>query len=187
MPYFPRPRIITNNQQLGFKILPKDGLRKANGIYFELNRDGSETVLWHRELLVCPQEAMLAHPYVITFDTFGRVTQPHAVVVYGPAGQVTVDLALSDLLSKQEIQHISDVGIGQDGLDVEPSDLFLWRQGAEIHVVEDPVCELRIHFPWGKVIGANLETGKVLKYWPPNPSGKYGLYSEKRLSLLTRE
>jgi hypothetical protein len=58
-------------------------------------------------LLVCPQEAMLSHTYVITFDTLGRVVKPHAVVVYGPDGQVTVDLALSDLLSKQEIRNCS--------------------------------------------------------------------------------
>lgn len=185
----------------GLKILPwKNRHRDAVGIYFRLNLDGSETILWKKKLVIYPQEVMFYGGYVITLDTLYSSQQEHAIVIYGPEGQVIIDLALADFLSKQEIEEYA--------VDPDSFDWLIWRQNVDISLLSEPNMELRLHFYWGKILGIFLETGYMIQYWPPKPiasaewsetspkqysaissqldwipkdSSKFGIYSEKRL------
>lgn len=180
--FFPRPRLFTNQHQLGFKLLPAFNHETATGIFFGLNLDGTETVHWKSKLLGCPQEVILCDEYVVTLDSFFLAENRHAIVAYNLNGEVTIDLELADFLSTQEIQmnHNDQSQLCND-LDESSPGISYWMENAEINLVKDPTYELRLNFKWGKLIGVNLLNGKVSQYWPPKISGKYGIYSEKRI------
>ena len=94
----PEPRIFASaSGRTGLKVLPKDS--GAVGVCFTLNEDGSERVLWRRDLVSVPADVVILDErgdnerLVVTLDTYGKFGGTHALVVYGPQGKPIIDEA----------------------------------------------------------------------------------------------
>jgi hypothetical protein len=92
----PEPRVFASSSgRTGLKVLPKGN--GAVGICFTLNEDGSERVLWRRDLVNVPGDVVVldqagdAHRVVVTLDTHGMLGGQHALVVYNAKGEPTLD------------------------------------------------------------------------------------------------
>lgn len=125
---------------------------KAQGTVVRVGSDGTETVLWTRELVNIPVIGYIADDgkHVVTFDTWARLGYEHALVIYGEQGDIVVDYDLDALLSADEISTsvVHTVGARR------------WLQGAAIafdHGGHNVVVTLR----WGKIIRVALATGKI--------------------------
>ena len=113
--------------------------------------DGTETVLWSRELVNIPVIGYIADDgkHVVTFDTWARLGYEHALVIYGEQGDIVVDYDLDALLSADEISTsvIHTVGARR------------WLQGATVAFNDGRDLVITLH--WGKIIRVALSTGKI--------------------------
>lgn len=171
----PYPRIFSNSTDIGVKILPliKDGAQCSRCIKFRLQSDGSEEVLWERELTYLPAKIMFLNDYVIALDTYGRALTDHGIVVFGVNGEILVDLNLETFLSNDEIQMYV---AGEDW-----SNYPIWTHGMEINLVREKAKKLSLRLKWDKLVYIDIHTGEV-QICPPQRISKYGIYSEKRPS-----
>ena len=150
----PRPLLFANGVH-GFKSLPQSN----EGVFFTLDDDGKEKVIWRAKLVNIPLRAIIAESgkYVITLDTWGHVGYEHCLVVYGEKGKVIADFKLEDLLTAKEIASL-------------PATVTIrgWSD-KDIAAFEDRsigyhefVIRLK-HKDWSKVIRLSLATGKIVK------------------------
>jgi hypothetical protein len=125
---------------------------KGQGTLFTLSADGTENVMWSRELVNIPVKAFIADTgkHVVTFDTWAKLGYEHALVVYGEQGDVIADYDLDALLSADEI----------DGRVVETVGGRRWLQDATI-AFDSGDTAIVIRLPWGKIIRVALSTGKM--------------------------
>jgi hypothetical protein len=150
----PRPRIFAQpNGEYAFKTLPD----KSEGVYFTLDKRGTEKVIWRAKLVNIPVRAIVTgSKYVITLDTWGRIGGEHCLVVYGAKGKAIADFKLEDLLTVKEIETIPTI----DG--------SRWWSGKEITEVEDLSWQDKLiirmkHKDWAKVLRLSLSTGKLVR------------------------
>ena len=125
---------------------------KAQGTVVRVGADGTEAVLWTRELVNIPVIGYVADDgkHVVTFDTWARLGYEHALVIYGDRGNVVVDYDLGALLSADDISTsvVHTVGARR------------WLQGATI-AFDDRGHHVVITLHWGKIIRVALATGKI--------------------------
>ena len=162
----PRPLLFANGVY-AFKSLPDKAVRKSGevmsrineGVFFTLDNDGNEEVIWRAKLVNIPVRAIVAESgkYVITLDTWVRVGYEHCLVVYGEKGKVIADFKLEDLLTAQEIESLPASASSR------------YWSGKNIAEFEDRSLghhELVIrmkHKDWAKVIRLSLSSGKLVK------------------------
>jgi len=94
----PEPRVFASaSGRTGLKVLPKES--GAVGVCFTLNEDGSERVLWRRDLVNLPKDVVVLDErgdnerLVVTLDTYGKLGGAHALVVYDAQGKPIIDAA----------------------------------------------------------------------------------------------
>ena len=94
----PEPRLFASaSGRTGLKVLPKES--GAVGVCFTLNEDGSERVLWRRDLVNLPKDVVILDErgdnerLVVTLDTYGKLGGSHALVVYDAQGKPVIDAA----------------------------------------------------------------------------------------------
>jgi hypothetical protein len=94
----PEPRIFASaSGRTGLKVLPKEN--GAVGVCFTLNEDGSERVLWRRDLVNIPGDVVILDErgdnerLVVTLDTYGKFGGAHALIVYDAQGNPIIDAA----------------------------------------------------------------------------------------------
>ena len=94
----PEPRVFASaSGRTGLKVLPKES--GAVGVCFTLNEDGSERVLWRRDLVNIPADVVILdgrgdkERLVVTLDTYGKFGGTHALVVYDAQGKPLIDAA----------------------------------------------------------------------------------------------
>jgi hypothetical protein len=94
----PEPRVFASaTGRTGLKVLPKGN--GAVGVCFTLKEDGSEHVLWRRDLVNVPGDVVILDErgenerLVITLDTYGKLGGAHALVVYDAQGKLIIDAA----------------------------------------------------------------------------------------------
>jgi hypothetical protein len=150
----PRPMLFANGVY-AFKSLPAN----SEGVFFTLNEDGNEKVIWRAKLVNIPVRAILSEngKYVITLNSWAHVGYEHCLVVYGEKGKVIADFKLEDLLTAKEIESLpastsirgwSDKGIA----DYEDRS----RE-------EDELVIRMKHKDWAKIIRLSLSSGRIVK------------------------
>jgi len=86
-----------------YKDARMDSIR---GKLFTYDRDGAEKVVWKRELEYLPRRVLVSDfGPVIALNRWGSVGFEHALVVFGPSGEVLADYKLEDLLNAREIRQ----------------------------------------------------------------------------------
>ena len=164
---WPQPRIFANGKY-AIKTLPATSVGKSGevsfgnseGVFFTLDEDGKEKVIWQAKLVNIPLRAIVAESgkYVVTLDTWGHVGYEHCLVVYGgEKGKVIADFKLEDLLTAKEIESLpASVTIrGWSDKDIaEFEDRSLGY--------DELVIRMK-HKDWAKVIRLSLSSGKIVK------------------------
>ena len=154
----PRPRIFASpSGRFGFKLIPdKPALRRDaapdRAVLFTLDDDGKEQAVWDKRLVNTPLFVHVADTgeHVVTIDSHYNAGGPHSVVLYGPKGVVVADLALEDLLTKDEIaKHVTQSVSSR-----------WWATGADVRI-DNHKQRVVIKLTWGKEIVVSLKTGKV--------------------------
>jgi hypothetical protein len=154
----PGPRIYAQSLsgKYALKILP--GADKSEGVFFTLDKDGKEEVIWRTKLVNIPGPAIITEngKYVITLDTFGRIDE-HCLVVYGEKGKVIVDFKLQDLLTAKEIDSIPSTVTMRGWHDKGIAEFEDRSIG-----YDDLLIQMK-HKGWSKVIRISLSSGKIVK------------------------
>jgi hypothetical protein len=156
----PGPRIYAQSLsgKYAIKILPGTSADKSEGVFFTLDKDGKEEVIWRTTLVNIPGPAIISEngKYVITLDTFLRIDE-HCLVVYGEKGKVIADFKLEDLLTDKEIESIPRTvtirGWHDKGIAEFEDRSFGYDQ---------MVIRMK-HKGWAKVIRLSLSSGKIVK------------------------
>ena len=156
----PGPRIYAQSSsgKYAIKILPGTSAGKSEGVFFTLDKNGKEDVIWRTKLVNIPGPAIITEngKYVITLDTFLHIDE-HCLVVYGEKGKVIADFKLEDLLTAKEIESIPRTVTMRGWHD---------KGIAEIEDRSFGYDELVIrmkHKGWSKVIRISLSSGKIVK------------------------
>lgn len=101
----PRPRIFASAWgAYGFKVLEPRFLKDSLGELFRLDQDGSVVVVWRARLVNVPHQVFVSEDgqRVVTIDTYGRLGDKHAVVVYDANGKVLLDCGIDEVLTPIE-------------------------------------------------------------------------------------
>jgi hypothetical protein len=92
------------------------------------NPDGSEKVIWQRQLINIPQRVIVYDgppdsrdsfnsTYVVTIGSWGENDDEHTVVVYGYDGKIIRDLSLKhvvkDVFSEEELKKVGPVRLSE--------------------------------------------------------------------------
>jgi len=156
----PGPRIYAQSSsgKYAIKILPGTSADKDEGVFFTLDKEGKEEVIWRTKLVNIPGPAIIAEngKYVITLDTFGRIDE-HCLVVYGEKGKVIADFKLEDLLTAREIESIPRTVTMRGWHDKGIAEFEDRSFG-----YDDLLIRMK-HKGWAKVIRISLSSGKIVK------------------------
>jgi hypothetical protein len=156
----PGPRIYAQalSGKYAIKILPGTSADKSEGVFFTLDKDGKEEVIWRTKLVNIPGPAIITEngKYVITLDTFLRIDE-HCLVVYGEKGKVIADLKLEDLLTAKEIESIPRTVTMRGWHDKGIAEFDDRSFG-----YDELVIRMK-HKGWAKVIRLSLSSGKIVK------------------------
>lgn len=163
----PTPRVFASEAgRFGFVAVPEQNEAGAAGkvpsgtsfgTLFRLDAQGQQVTVWKRSLINVPMTVLVSDlGDVVTLDTYARPGREHALVVYGPAGQVLADYRLEQLLTPQEIATVPHSMSGR-----------FWTRGRVFrftHYGDAPHLVIRPEH--GRVVRVNLQTGKLK---PPQP------------------
>ena len=175
----PQPKLFASvHGMYAFKILPDvssvvarkrtEGVHRpaqavqvfgnSEGVFFALDEDGKEKVIWRAKLVNIPNRAILVESgkYVVTLDSWRSVGFDHCLVVYGENGKVIADFKLEDLLTAKEIEVLSGEVTYRPWADKEFAEF-------EDRSREDELIIRMKHKGWAKVIRLSLSTGKLVK------------------------
>jgi hypothetical protein len=154
----PGPRIYAQSLsgKYAIKILPEAD--KSEGVFFTLDKDGKEEVIWRTKLVNIPGPAIITEngKYVITLDTWGQLDE-HCLVVYGEKGKVIADFKLQDLLTAKEIESIPRTVTMRGWRDKDVAEFEDRSFGYDQMVIRMK------HKGWAKVIRLSLSSGKIVK------------------------
>ena len=111
--------------------------------------------LWERSLVndVAPGQALVRDDgrCVVTLDEYGRGGARHAVVVYGPRGELRRHFLLSDLLSAEDWRHVQ-----REGQELS------WLRGARCRF-DQAAEQLVIELAWDQIIRIDLRSLQVTR------------------------
>jgi len=153
----PRPQVFAAAYgAYGFKTRPPQlsvWSGKGHGTLFAPAADGSERVVWNRELVNIPVRAFVADDgkYVVTLDTWAKLGYEHALVIYGEQGNVVADYDLEALLPADDIARSVVQRVGSRH----------WLEGGAVSFDEGR-SSLVITLHWGKVLTVALSTGRIV-------------------------
>jgi len=155
----PEPRIYAQSHgKYAIKALPDISAGKSEGVFFTLDEDGKEKVIWRTKLVNFPVQAIVTDngKYVITLDTWARIDE-HCIVVYGEKGKLIADFKLEDLLTTKEIESIPRTVTMRGWHDKEIAQFEDRSFG-----FDELVIRMK-HKDWAKVIRISLSSGKIQK------------------------
>jgi hypothetical protein len=156
----PGPRIYAQSSsgKYAIKILPFTSADKSEGVFFTLDKDGKEEVIWRTTLVNFPGPAIITEngKYVITLDTWGQLDE-HCLVVYGEKGKVIADFKLEDLLTAKEIESIPRTVTMRGWHDKGIAEFEDRSLGYDQMVIRMK------HKGWARVICLSLSSGKIVK------------------------
>jgi len=155
----PQPRVFSSwAGARAVKVIPPKGATggtgRATATLYWLAGDGTENVLWSRELVNIPMTAIVEEQgkYVVTFDTYAHLGYEHALVIYDAKGAVISDHKLEDLLTKEEIEtKVLQTVSSRRWIDS--------REAVALRLDGD--SPLVIPLAWGRKISIDMPTGKV--------------------------
>ena len=155
--------------RVGLKVLPKgnDVARAATAIAFTLGADGSEKVLWRRELLNLPGEVSIFEDgqevYVVTLDRWGTAGGHHAMVVYGTKGEVLQDVRSDALRATVPPSDSPAAGATPPSARARIRAAGeTWRAGATLQFVRgNGETRIELRWPDGGVASVPLPAGPV--------------------------
>ncbi len=131
--------------------------------------------VWERALVndVAPSQVFIHNDgrYVVTLDEFNRGGARHALVIYGAKGELLRHFVLSDLLLKEDWQHVK----------VERRTLA-WLTEAECSFADGD--EFRITLAWGRRIAVDLKTLRVIRDSEPRTVVAEGVPVDVLVQLL---
>lgn len=114
-----------------------------------------ERKLWEAYLVnaVAPMAAEISDDgrFLVTLDDFNRGGAAHAVVVYDQRGRKRFEFELTQLLGREDWQHVKTRG-----------PVVRWLVKAR-HGFESAPAQFVIRLNWGKTIRINLEDGAILE------------------------
>jgi hypothetical protein len=151
----PRPQVFASASGAhGFRTRPPQlstWSGKGQGTLFTLGANGSETVMWSRELINIPVRAFVTDDgkHVVTFDTWARLGHEHALVIYGEQGNVVVDYDLDALLSAEETGKLVETVGGRR-----------WLEDAAI-AFDESRDAIVITLQWGRTIRVALSSSRI--------------------------
>jgi hypothetical protein len=136
----------------------------ATGRLFTFDIDARERVVWervmvtplHGEIQIAPTKYVVengklaARVSVVALDGYCNGGASHALVLYGPQGQVLADYRLEELLSMDQMKNVEMTSIGP-----------MWREGAQTSF-DQSLNAFVIRFKSGDVLRVDLETGRIL-------------------------
>jgi hypothetical protein len=146
----PKPKTWTSPRGTAtFRLLDPHMMGASRGVVLVRTR-GRERVLWDRPLINTPVQALVADDgsALVTIDTYGKLGQEHAVVVYGRKGQSVADFRLEDLLTKEEIKRYVPRTVSSR----------LWASKATFTLERSFVV---IRLQWGRTIRVDLARGTL--------------------------
>jgi hypothetical protein len=162
---WPQPGIFANGKY-GFKTVPAKTVDKngavafgnSEGVFFTLDEDGKEKVIWRATLVNIPLRAIIAQTgkYVITLDTWGHVGYEHCLVIYGDKGKVIADFKLEDLLTAKEIAILPATVSIRGWSDKDIAEFEDRSLGFDELVISMKYKD------WAKVIRISLASGKIV-------------------------
>jgi hypothetical protein len=131
----------------------------SEGVFFRLDENAKEKVIWRAKLVNIPNRAILAESgkYVITLDSWRSVGFDHCLVVYGEKGKVIADFKLEDLLTAKEIEGLS-ASITHRGWSDKDIAEFEDRSREQ----DELVIRMK-HKRWTKVMRLSLSSGRIVK------------------------
>ncbi len=116
--------------------------------------DGGGPRRWSRPLVneVGPMQAFVRNDgrYVVTLDEAGYGGARHALVIYGPQGELLRHFLLTDLLAKSDWRHVQVRGRE-----------LVWLRGARC-TFDSPADHFEIELRWGRAIRIDLRTLAVI-------------------------
>ena len=132
-------------KEFGFTTRAASGCAPlAEGTFFKRDSDRVRRTVWQTKLVNHPYCAFVDDRgrWVVTMQARCSTSHEHAVVVYGPTGNLLRDWTLEALLTADERQRLNAMIEPEGGCD-------LFRAGSQIVFADDSVW---LALPWGRSI-----------------------------------
>lgn len=103
----PTPRIFASQWgTVALKVIPaKNDMKQSRAVLFTLDEDGSEKVVWDKQLVNLPGQVLVydmgGKRFVVTLDGWGNMGGPNAVVIYGAEGDMVAALDSTTIAGPQ--------------------------------------------------------------------------------------
>lgn len=130
----------------------------SEGVFFTLDENGQEKVIWRARLANIPNRAILVESgkYVITLDSWHSIGFDHCLVVYGERGKLIADFKLEDLLTSEEIDALPGSITHRGWSDKDVAE-FEDRSREQ----DELVIRMK-HKDWTKVLRLSLPSGRIV-------------------------
>lgn len=117
--------------------------------------------VWDRILAndVAPAQVWIRNDarYVVTLDEFQVAGARHALVIYGPDGQMLRHFRLDDLLTDDDWPHVQVT-----------DEALVWLDGAECRFADDDTFDVEL--AWGRTLRVDLPAGRLVGRASPPPA-----------------
>jgi hypothetical protein len=154
----PRPKLFASVYgAYAFKTLPDGSGKSSDGVFFMLDENGKEKVIWRAKLVNNPGRAsgVESGKCVVTLDSWRRIGFEHCLVVYGEKGKVIADFKLEDLLTAKEMERLPTEITARSWSDKEIA-------AFEDRSIEENLLVIRMKYKdWARVIRLSLTSGRI--------------------------